>query len=59
LIIVGGLEMKPEIITKMSEVIYELKDSIDVFIMPSTSLERQKLFPLPPYNGLFFVKSHR
>lgn len=51
--------MKPEIILRMAEIVSEMRKTIDVFVMPSTGVERQKLFPLPPYSGLFFTKSHR
>lgn len=43
----------------MATFISELKDSIDVFIMPSSNDDRRKLFPLQPLSGIFFPKSHR
>ncbi len=51
--------MKLEDIERFASIVEDLKDMIDVFIMPSSNYERQKLFPLRPFNGLFFAKSHR
>ena len=41
----------------MGEFIEEMKNFIDVFLMPSSSESRKRLFPLQPYNGLYFIKS--
>jgi len=43
----------------MANFITELKDSIDIFIMPSSNADRRKLFPQQPLSGLFFPKSHK
>ena len=58
-VIIGGFEMNPTTIRRFSEVIDELKDTIDVFVMPSSNKERQELFPLQPFNGIYFPKSQR
>jgi hypothetical protein len=41
----------------MGKFIEEVKKYIDVFIMPSSGQERHNLFPLRPYNGLYFLRS--
>jgi hypothetical protein len=57
LVIIGGMKMKTEEIAQMGKFIEEVKNYIDVFIMPSSGQERHNLFPLRPYNGLYFLKS--
>ncbi len=41
----------------MASLINRMKNIIDVFIMPSSNLDRRRMFPLQPYNGSFFPES--
>ena len=56
LVIIGGIRMTPEEISWMGLFLEEVKDRIDVFLMPSSDSERSRLFPLKPYSDLFFPR---
>lgn len=43
----------------MAAFITELKDSIDIFIMPSSNADRRRLYPLQPLSGIYFPKSYK
>ena len=49
--------MTPLDIRWMGKLVSEIKEFIDVFLMPSSNAERQRLFPLKPYSNLFFIDS--
>jgi DNA polymerase II small subunit/DNA polymerase delta subunit B len=51
--------MKMESINNMAEVLDNIKLSLDVFIMPSSNIDRRKIYPLQPFNGNFFSKSQK
>ncbi len=54
-VIIGGMSMIVEAITQMSEFVKSIQDTVDVFIMPSSGIDRKKLFPLRPYSEFFFL----
>jgi DNA polymerase II small subunit/DNA polymerase delta subunit B len=56
-VIIGAVEMQVESIRRMAEVVEEMKDSVDVFLMPSSNADRRRMFPLQPYNGNFFPRT--
>lgn len=58
LVLIGGMGMNTEDILMINSFVEEVKDQIDVFVMPSSGPERQHLLPLRPYHPLFFPKSH-
>lgn len=58
-VIIGGMELKIDSINEMASVLRRLKSTVDVFIMPSSTLDRRRLYPLQPYNGNFFTESNR
>ena len=58
-VIIGGMELKIDSINEMSSVLKQLKSTVDVFVMPSSTLDRRRLYPLQPYNGNFFPESNR
>ena len=43
----------------MGSLVAELKEYIDVFMVPSSGDERHQLFPLKPYSDLFFLGSQQ
>lgn len=43
----------------MAGILKDLKNMIDVFIMPTSNQDRRKMYPLQPYNGNFFAESQR
>ena len=47
--------MTPEDIAWTGKFIAEIKDYIDVFLLPSSNNERSRLFPLRPFSDLFFL----
>ncbi len=49
--------MKIESIHSMANIVDNLKNIVDVFVMPSSNIDRRKMYPLQPYNGNFFSKS--
>lgn len=51
------MDLQVESIGRMAAMLESLKESVDVFIMPSTNPDRRRMFPLQPYNGNFFAKS--
>lgn len=58
LVLVGGFKMTTEDIAWMNKFLIEMKEYIDVFLQPSSGTERNRCFPLRPYNELFFLKNH-
>lgn len=56
-VVIGGMDLQVESISRMAAMVQTLKQSVDVFIMPSSNADRRRMFPLQPYNGNFFAKS--
>jgi hypothetical protein len=56
-VVIGGMDLQVESISRMAAMVETLKHSVDVFIMPSSNADRRRMFPLQPYNGNFFAKS--
>jgi hypothetical protein len=57
LVVVGGMQMQVEGIRQMTQMVEALRQSIDVFVMPSSNADRRRMFPLQQYNGNFFPQS--